>query len=392
VSWSSRVVPLLFGALALLAGCAAPATTPAPPAAGCVPGTSAPPPSQPFRFARNVTLRDEPGYRVLTIAQPFPGAAPQSTVLVACGAPDPSLPPELAGAAVVRTPVSGIFAASTTQLPFVTSLGVLDRLTGVGDASLVSDPAVRQRAESGAAATFAPGGAVAAEQVIAAAPPVVLAGGTDDPAFAALRAARIPVVGWAEFLDAGPLAQAEWIKVMGALTGHEMEAAREFDALAGRYTALAGRAKGQQAVPIAIGQPYQGTWSVPAAGSTTGGLLRDAGATWSGATARQAGSLPRSLESVLATDGAARIWLADGPWRTTADVAGTDARLRAMAAVRPGGQVWTRDKLLGPGGGNQYYERGVAHPDEILADLVAILHPDLEPGHAGVYFRPVPAG
>ncbi|WP_165922180.1 ABC transporter substrate-binding protein [Pseudonocardia endophytica] len=382
---------LVVSALALVVGCAAPSPVAAPPPPGCLPG-AAPAPLPEFRFARNVSARQEAGCRVLTVTRPFPGGAPRSVVLVDCGAPDPPLPAGLAGAPLVHTPVSGLFAASTTQLPAVEALGLLDRLTGVGDPALVSDPAVRARAESPSVTAFAPGGVIAAEPVIAAAPPVLLSGGTDDPAFAALRAARIPVVDWADYLEQGPLAQAEWIKVMGALTGRDAEATRQFDAVAARYTALAGRAKAVPAVPVAIGQPYQGTWTIPSRDSTTGGLLRDAGATWSGAVRPGSGSAPASLEAVLADDGAARIWLADGPWRSTADVAATDPRLRTMAAVGPGGQVWTRDKMLGPGGGNQYYERGVAHPDEILADLVSIVHPQLEPGRDTVYFRPVPAG
>ncbi|MET0187927.1 MAG: ABC transporter substrate-binding protein [Pseudonocardia sediminis] len=386
---SLRRLPIgLLVVLLLIAGCSAPATSP-PEAPGCVPAPAA---ATDFRFARNVAIEQRDGYRVLTVAQPYPGAAPQSVVLVSCDAPDPVLPPDLAGAGVVRTPVTGIYSGSTTQLPFVTELGELDRLTGVADPALVSDPAVRARADAGGVATFAPGGITNAEQVISAAPGVLLSQGTDDPAFPALRAARIPVIGWAEYLENGPLGQAEWIKVMGALTGREAEAATAFDTVAQRYTELATRVRGRAPTPIVAGQPMQGTWNVPAGGSTAGTLFRDAGATWSGTATSATGSLPRSLEAVLAADGGARTWLADGPWRTTADVASTDPRLTRIAAAGPGGQVWTRDRLLGPGGGNQIFERGVAHPDEILADLVAILHPQLLPGHGFVYYRRVPAG
>jgi iron complex transport system substrate-binding protein len=42
---------------------------------------------------------------------------------------------------------------------------------------------------------------------------------------------------------------------------------------------------------------------------------------------------------------------------------------------------------VSPTGGNAVFERGVTHPDEVLADLAAILHPDRLPGHDFVYFR-----
>lgn len=393
-----RVLAALL-ALAVVAGCSAPAT--APPAPGgtgaaaqdCVPGAaSAPDDTVAFTHATNVTITGGDGYRVLTVRTPFPGGQPQSVVLVGCGQGDPALSAALAGAPVVHTPVSGIFAGSTTQLPMITELGGLDRITGVGGAALVTDPAVRARVASGAAVDFAPNSTIDAEAVVAAAPPVVLSAGTDDAAFPALSAAGIPVVGWADYLETGPLGQAEWIKVAGALTGQDARAAEIFDGIAGRYADLAGRVRGLPPTPIVAGQPYQGTWNVPAAESTAGILFRDAGATWLGAGMPGTGTQAQSLERVLAEDGDARIWLADGPFATTADVAALDPRLTSLAAARPGGQLWTRDRATTPDGGNPLYERGALHQEEILADLVAILHPQALPGHAFTYYRQVPAG
>lgn len=379
--------------LLLLAGCSAPATAPEQAAAGCVPGAGDPPTTDvPFSHATNVEITGGDGYRVLGVRQPYPGGTAQSVVLLGCEQDAPALPADLAGAPVLRTPVDGIFAYSTTQLPMITELDVLDRLTGVGSLDLISDPAVRAHVESGAAVEFGRNFAIDAERVVAEDPPVLLTGGEDDPALPVLATAGIPVVGWADYLETGPLGQAEWIKVMGALTGRDDEAAAVFDGIEQRYTELAERVRGAEPTPIVAGQPYQGSWPVPAGDSTAGILLSDAGATWSGAGAQSSGRMPQTLESVLAEDGDARIWLADGPWGTTADIAATDPRLTSVAAAGPDGQVWTRDRFLGPTGGNQIYERGVLHPDEILADLVAILHPDLLPGHEFVYYRQVPAG
>ncbi|MEJ8277585.1 ABC transporter substrate-binding protein [Pseudonocardia spirodelae] len=391
-----RAAAVLFALPVLLAAaCSAPAAAPPAPSGpsvqGCVPGAQAPAGDVAFSHATNVRITGADGYRVLTVAQPFPGGRPQSVVLVGCGDPAPVLPAALAQAPVVRTPVSGVFAASTTQLPMLTELGALDRITGVGGLALVTDPAVRGRVTSGAATEFAPNGTLDAEAVVAAAPPVVLSAGTDDAALPALSAAGIPVVGWADYLENGPLGQAEWIKVVGALTGQDARAAEIFAGIATRYDDLAGRVRGLAPVPAVAGQPYQGTWNVPAAGSTAGILLRDAGATWLGAAVPGTGTQERSLEQVLAQDGDAPVWLADGPFATTADVAALDPRLTALAAVRSGG-LWTRDRATTPEGGNALYERGALHQDEILADLVAILHPQVLPGHVFTYYRQVPTG
>jgi iron complex transport system substrate-binding protein len=304
----------------------------------------------------------------------------------------PALPPELAGAPVLEVPVRSVYAASTTQLPMIVDIGALDALTGVGTPGFVSGAEVRARIDAGRVAGFATTGQIDVERVVAAGPDVVLSQGTDDPAFPILREAGIPVLGWAEYLEGGPLAQAEWIKVMGVLTGREAEAERVFTAIETRYRDLAALAAGavdqSGPVPVLAGQLYEGGWRVPTGGSTAGALLRDAGATWSEAGNPAAGGIPKDFESVYTADGAAPIWIADGPWPTLADVTAADPRYAELTAVRTG-QVWNRDRRIGPTGGNDLHERGVTHPDEQLADLVAVLHPDLVPGHVFTYLRRV---
>ncbi len=383
----ARVPLALLAVLAVLVtACATPAALPATPTAGCPPAPA--PGAVQLRHAVNVGLREAAGYRVLTIAQPYPGGTPESTVLLPCGTPPPALPPELAGSPVLEVPVRSVYAASTTQLPMLVDIGALDALTGVGTPDFVSGPEVRARIDAGRVAGFATGGRIDPEQVVAAAPDVLLGQGTDDPAFPTLREAGIPVLGWAEYLENGPLAQAEWIKVMGALTGREAEAERAFTAIETRYRELAGLAAGAPPVPVLAGQLYGGGWRVPTGGSTAGALLRDAGATWSEAGNPAPGGIPQDFETVYTADGGAPVWIADGPWPTLADVTAADPRYGELAAVR-GGQVWNRDRRVGPTGGNELHERGVTHPDELLADLVAVLHPELLPGHALTYLRRV---
>lgn len=384
---------VLVAAVVVLAGCSATA----PPTeqagrAGCLTDFDAAtdyfPVKAEFARATNVEITYERSYRVLTVRQPYPGGAPQSYVLLRCGAPTPQLSGDLASAPVIQTPVRSLFAGSTTQLPLLTDLDAVDVLTGVGTPGLVSGAEVRGLIDAGRVTGFADSGAVDAETVLAVDPDVLLSQGTDDPAFATLGSAGVPVVGWAEYLESGPLGQAEWIKVMGALTGREVEANRVYGEIEQRYEQVASAARGVLPTAVVIGQPYQGAWSVPAGGSTAGTLVRDAGGTWSEAADPSVGSLNRDFETVYAEDGSAPIWLAGGPFATKADVLAADPRYAEFAAVRSG-QVWTRDKATGPTGGNDYYERGVTRPDEVLADLVAILHPELLPSHDTVYYQRV---
>lgn len=377
-----RLLPVLATLLALGA-CAAPAA--APPTTDCPAGSGAG--TATVEYAENFSLRDADGYRVLTVEQPFPGGAPESYVLVACGAPEPQLPPELASTQRIETPVRSLYSASTTHLPLLADLDRLDVLTGVGTVAFVTSADVRARIEAGTVAEFAASGPVDVERVVAARPDVVMTGGVDDPAYAMLRGAGVPVVANAEYLEPTPLGRAEWIKVMAALTGDDLRAGAVFDGIEATYLDTAARAQGVPTVPVLAGHLYEGVWSAPGGGSYVGRLLADAGGAnpWGD---DPASSVQLDLETVLARGGSAPVWLTTQDWTARADALAADPRYGELAAMRDG-RVWAANLAIGPGGGNDFYERGVTRPDLVLADLVAILHPDTLPGHEFTFYRPL---
>jgi iron complex transport system substrate-binding protein len=369
----------LLLSLLVAAGCAAPAPAPAT-------GTCDPAPAPPVTFgdARNLTLRDGDGYRVLTVEHPEPGAPAASWVLLRC--PTAVLPSEVAGLPRVTVPVRSVYAASTTHLPMFTGIGRADAVTGVGTAAYVSTPEIADRARTGAVKEFAPTGAVDAERVVAAHPDVLLTAGTEDPAYPAVRTAGIPVVAGAEYLEPTPLGRAEWIKLIGVLTGDEARANAAFDQVKAAYTAEVAKARGAAPVTVLAGSLYQGVWTAPGGTSLTAALVADAGGTTPWSSDASSGSLSLDLETVYAKGGQAPVWIADQNWGTRSEALAADPRYDRLAAARTG-QVWAGSKIVNAAGGNDLYERGVARPDLVLGDLVAILHPDLVPGHPFTFFQ-----
>lgn len=337
-------------------------------------------------YAKNFTIAYHPNYAVLTVNQPFPGGPPQRYVLVRCGTPAPDTAGDLAGAQTVEIPVRTVYSGSTTQLPWFTELGVLDALTGAADTSMITSEQVRARVDEGKVTQYATGATVDTERVLAGRPDVLLTDGTENPAYAVLRRAGVPVVAIADWLEAGPLATAEWIKVLGVLTGTTAKAQEVFGGIAQRYRALAEKARGVPATRILYGADFQGTWTVPGADSSAGTMIRDAGGDWPWSD-RSGTSVHLSFEEVVTRAGDVPIWLvSDNQWTTVADVEKVDPRYRNLAAVATG-QVWNANLAMGPTGGNDFFESGSARPDLVLADTVAILHPELLPDHTFVYYR-----
>lgn len=387
---------VLATAVALTAGaCSTPPAADPAAAADCITDFDADtdyfPDKSTVQDATNFTIEYHNSYQVLTVRQPFPNGSPESYVLVRCGAPAPDLTGGLAGAQQITVPVDSLFSASTTHLAMLTELDQVDVVTGVARAADVIGEQMRNRIDAGEVVDYAPDRQVNAETVISGDPDVLVTQGIDDAAYPRLRDAGIPVLANAECLEATPLGRAEWIKVFAALTGTEKQAAESYDAIRADYTAVAEQVDGVTPVQVLPGTMYQGTWSMPTGADYTGRLIVDAGGTFPWAARTGSGGLQLNFESVFAEAGQAPLWLVTSDWETVDDALAEDPRYGELAAVRDG-QVWSATKAVGPGGGNDYWERGVARPDLVLADLVAILHPDLAPDHEFEFYRQVERG
>ncbi len=335
--------------------------------------------------ATNFTIEYKDSYQVLTVRQPTQGGAAESYVLLRCGAPQPKLTGELADAPVVTTPVTSLYSGSTSHLGSLVALDQLDALTGVAAKALVSEKQVLDRVAEPGVVEYAAAGTVDAEAVVKGKPQVVITAGTDDPAYAVIAAAGIPVLADAEWLENDPLGRAEWVKYFAALTGTEAAAQTFFGGVSAAYAALADQVKSVPKVDVVPGQPYQGTWFVPGGKSFNATLIKDAGGSTAWAADTTTGSISTDVESVFAKAGKAPVWLASTTWTTKAQALAEEPRFAQFEAFKTG-NVWNAARDVTKSGGNNYYELGVVRPDLILGDLVAILHPDQEPGHEFAFY------
>lgn len=359
-------------------------------AAGCITDFNADTDYYPVKLtlndAKNFTLSYHKSYQVLTVEQPTVGGKPVSYVLVKCGAPKPQLTGSLSGAETLTTPVKSLFSASTTHLPALVELNQLDVLTGVSAKAYVSEPQVTTYVKSSSVTEFAAAGTTNAEKVVAAKPDVLVTGGTDDPAYATIEKAGIPVLADADFLEASPLGRAEWIKYFAALTGTEQQANKVFDQISSHYDAVLAKAKSADTKQLLVSQPYQGVWSMPTGGSYAGQLLSKAGGTWPWRSSTTAGTVSASMETVLSKSGSAKLWINTSNWTTKAEALKEESRFADFTAFKSG-QVWSPSLQVNSAGGNNYFELGGQRPDLVEADLIAIIHPELEPNHQFTFYQ-----
>ena len=327
-------------------------------------------------------------YKVITVATPWPGAGEaQQYVLVQCGAPEPT---GFDAAQIIEVPVQQIATMSTSYLPFLEAYNLLERLVAVDDVTYVNNPAVLAMAEAGTLVQIGYGAGVNVEQLLDLAPDLVMTYGSGSPEYDAhpvLLNAGLKVAVNAEWLETSPLGRAEWGKFIALFFNKEAVAESTFADTVARYEDLKAKAAAAAEKPTVLtDSEYQGSWYVAGGRSFTAQLLADAGAAYLWADDESAGSIPVAFEAVFDKAAAADFWLNVGFVNSLEEMKAADERYTDFAAFQKG-NVWNNNKRQNANGGNDYYESAVAQPDAVLADLIAIFHPELMPEYEMVYFQ-----
>ncbi len=343
------------------------------------------------RYADNFSVSYHDSYKIVTVNQPYVGGAPQTYVLVQCGAPTPELTGDLANAPVIQIPVASIYSGSTTHFPALDALGAVDRVTGVATLAYATTPDFLDAADR--LTQFAATGAIDAEIVIDGNPDVLFTDGGDDPAFDILRRAGIPVVAVAEWLEPNLLGRAEWIKFFSLFLDREQQADGVFATIEASYAdavaTVATLATDSQPLVLA-GSSFQGIFYAPGGRSYVAEAIAAAGGRYvfadDGGTASLA--LP-DLERVLDAAGDAAVWInAATSYHSLADIVADEPRLAALPAAQSG-QVWNYDLIHSDAGGVGFFELGVLRPDLVVRDLIEILHPGTFDDYQFTFYRPI---
>jgi iron complex transport system substrate-binding protein len=293
----------------------------------------------------------------------------------------------------LRIPVRRAVTLTTTNLPHLEAIGAVDALVGLGGGRYACSPEIRARLASGRIRDVGEDVRLDLEALLSLRPDVVftyVVGNSSDGGLAKLSEAGIPAVVEGSYMEESPLGRAEWIKFTAAFFGKAAAADSVFNEMERAYDSLAALAKTAKHRPkVVVGAPFGGIWWVPTGRTYVGRLLADAGAEYPWASDTTRGSLSLDVEAVLGRDGDAEVWLDAGDWKDLADAKAKDPRIALFRAWKDG-RVYASDGVVCGDGGRDFYETGAARPDLVLADLIAILHPELMPGHAPRWYRRLP--
>ena len=290
----------------------------------------------------------------------------------------------------IRIPVRKVICLSTSHVAFVSALGEAGKICGVSGVQYISDSIVRERIEKDEIHDVGYDQSMNYELIVKLHPDVVFAYGVGSEVTGFLNRLKdlgIPVVLDAEYLEQTPLGKAEWIRFIAAFFDEENKGDSIFKAVEENYTALKAKVADCKQRPVVMtGMPYKDQWWVPGGRAYLAAMIKDAGATylWRDNTSEE--SFVVSPEQMIVQGEKADFWIHTGFVNSLEGVAGFDGRFTSFPPYR-NGKVYNNDLRMSPGGGNDFWESGVVHPDLILIDLISIFHPEIAGEHSLYYYR-----
>ena len=280
----------------------------------------------------------------------------------------------------VQQPLRRLGTMSTVQVGFLYALDALDCLVAVCNPELIYTPVKGDEIDLGD--SLKP----SAERALQANLDALLA--VNYGQYDNLEAARIEKLGVRtifinEWQEASPLARAEWIRVLGALTGRLPQADSIFHEVETKYKSLTDevgltvkRSNSDNGLTaqrsIMSGNNFRGTWYVPSGKNYLAYLFKDAGADYPFYDDERETSIPLTIEETIRYFHDADVWVGAGG-NSLAELARMDEKHTWFKAYQDG-RVYNWRKQTKAGGPNNFWERGVVHPEEMLEDVIHILN------------------
>lgn len=295
-----------------------------------------------------------------------------------------------AGITDIIVPVTHLAASSTTHAGFLSAIGSGKQLMGCNNPERLFDALLFNRYTRGELMRTGRDQGYNLEYLIASQPDLVLKSGVDgqfvpDPR---LTEAGIPVLFILEWMEQTPLGRAEWIKVFGMITGKMRTADSLFNLIEKSYNSLANQGhQTTEKIKVLTGNVFKGTWYMPGGKNYMARFFEDAGMDYLWKDTDQTASLALSFESVVYRLSEAPVWInvnVDSISRLIA----AEQRYSVFRAFKEH-RVYSVFNRVNSHGGNDFWEGAVVRPDLVLADLLAIAHPELMPSHVWNYYKPL---
>lgn len=340
-------------------------------------------------YAQNFSIADYPDYTLLTVGNAYRDSSRQfQYALVPKEATLPKAIP--IDAKILRTPVENVALMETVYIGYLDAIKQLGSIRAAATANYISHPEVVARVESGDIQKIQSGQKLNIERLLLLQPDLIFTTSLGEGTFEhspQLQRAGLSVVLTADYMERHPLARAEWIKFIAEFYEAEVAAETYFEAIKNAYLDLMNMTTVAEVKPtVFCGAPYSGVWHVPGGDSFFARFIENAGGSYRWAEDTTQGGIPLDTERVFLKAADADFWINPSHYRSLSELFGADPRFKKFKAAKKG-SVYNNTRQVSKRGGNNVWERGIVHPEEILSDLIHIFHPDLLPEYELIYFE-----
>lgn len=330
-----------------------------------------------LRYSSLLTISNHDGYQKAVIRNPWDTTKTLHTYILIPR--EASMPGNLPSGTVVRTPVQDALVFSAVHVGLIKTLDAFDAVGGVCDSQYMHDPHIAQRIKTGDIIDCGNGMSPDLERIMQTRPQAILLSPfqNSNNSYGKVAELGIPIIECADYMENSPLGRAEWMRFYGLLFGKSQQADSLFDATEKSYRQLMALTDTVTYRPrVLLDQRYGQVWNVPAKNSTMGIFIKDAGGENPFAYLSDGGgSISLAPEKVLAEAHDADVWLVRYNQQSpkTLDELGGDAAVNSRFNAYREGNVYGCNTAV-----VDFYGDVPFHPERLLADMITLLHPELD--------------
>lgn len=333
-------------------------------------------------YAKGFQVQYRDGVTLLDINDPENKEAEQFHFALVPKGSDAKVPE---GYTKISTPIESAICMTSLQLSNFLKLGISDKVVGITSTRHLHNETMKKQLKDGTTSKIGIEGNFDNEVIMAINPDIIFISPFKRGGYDAIRNVDIPMVPHLGYKELTPLGQAEWIKVVGLLTGNEQKANETFKGIESRYNNLKSLVADVKNRPTVFsGEMRGGNWYAVGGKSFLAQLFRDAGADYFLKDNNESGGVTLDYETVYSNAANADYWRIvnsnEGKFDYTS-LKDLDKRYTDFKAWKDHGVIYCNMREV------PFYESMPVEPEEVLADFISVFHPDALPNHTPTYYH-----
>lgn len=290
----------------------------------------------------------------------------------------------------IKVPINSVIVNTFSYFEFLHQLGDLEKVVAVTDAARVYNKSILEGLKSGKIEDLGDPFNPNIEKTLMLKADAIINSAFVQQDNLSERAQKtgLPVIFSLEWMEASPLAKAEWIKLIAEFLDKREEADKIFTDIEKRYKKNLALVENIENKPfILAGDNFQDTWYIPGGKSFNAHFFKDAGANYAYYDNNETGSIGLDIESILTQFAKADVWIGCES-DSYAELEKKDSKYRLLQPVK-NKRVFNNRNRITESGGNDYFESTIAYPDLILQDLIKAIHPNILSEEPFTYIKPL---